>query len=280
MNQSLPIRLERTGHLPRLARLLTHGGRRSARLAQLLLLFFLSLPLALVLQVALRQGHTGFRWAAPVMRAWCRWALRILRIELRVSGQPLRLPHLTVANHISYLDILCIAALRPYRFLAKSELGDWPLFGWFARLTHTLFIERGRSPASHAAMLAVAEALRAGDPIALFPEGTSTRGGAPGPFYPALFEAALRAGCPIQPIALHYASRHAPAKPHPRAAFIGDDDLLPHLWRLLAEPGIVAHLHYCEPLAPLGTRRDLAHQARNTIAEQLRAMRPDLLATH
>lgn len=255
--------------LPRLASLLARGGRRGWRLGLLCLHLLLSLPIALVLHWRLRRGRLEFQQAAGIMAWWCRRMLRILRIRLELHGQPLGAAHLAVANHVSYLDILCLAAVRPLRFLSKAEVAQWPLFGWFARLMRTLFIERERAHDSLRAIDAVAQALAAGDAVLCFPEGTTTRGGQVRPFHAALFEAGLRTGCPVQPIAIHYASPRDRSRPHPRAAFVGDDTLLPHLWRLLAEPHIVAQLHYGEALPPHGTRRELAKRAHAAVSAAL-----------
>src|SRR5262245_2622629 len=72
-----------------------------------------------------------------------RRVLRIFQIQTRVVGSVPR-NGLLVCNHLSYLDVLILAALNPSSFVAKSEVRHWPMFGWFARLAGTIFVERNK----------------------------------------------------------------------------------------------------------------------------------------
>jgi 1-acyl-sn-glycerol-3-phosphate acyltransferase len=83
-----------------------------------------------------------------------------------------------VSNHLSYIDILVLAAAMPCFFVAKIEIGGWPFFGKAARSNGTIFVDRG----SLASAMSVAEQmterlkLPIPVPVLLFPEGTSTDG--------------------------------------------------------------------------------------------------------
>src|SRR4051812_31806504 len=76
---------------------------------------------------------------------WChRWALRyldLLGVELQQKGLP---PNdgILVCNHLSYLDIIVLAATRRQVFLSKREVRNWPIIGALAQCAGTLFINR------------------------------------------------------------------------------------------------------------------------------------------
>ncbi|MFO1372376.1 MAG: lysophospholipid acyltransferase family protein [Candidatus Competibacteraceae bacterium] len=185
---------------------------------------------------------------------WSRGLCRILRVRLRVCGTVHKGAALFVANHISWLDIFCIAAVCPTHFLAKEVVAAWPLFGWLCRRAGTAFIRRGGNGGAGEAAEQLVWRLRQGERVLVFPEGTSTTGETVRRFYPRLFQVALLAHCPVQAIALRY--------PHPKGInpvvpFVGDDELLPHLWRLLGEPVTVAVLHFGTVHVPPHPSRDL-----------------------
>ena len=94
------------------------------------------------------------------------------------------------ANHVSWLDIFAIASLRHTRFIAKSEIRDWPLAGWLAEKSGTIFIRRARRHDTARINALVHEALGEGDCVGLFPEGTTTEGDRA----PQVPQRALRAG--------------------------------------------------------------------------------------
>src|SRR5262249_22692599 len=132
--------------------------------------------------------------ALPIARAtWLqkssRRALRIFGTETSVTGI---IPQsgLLVCNHLSYFDVLILAAITPSEFVAKSEVRKWPVFGWFARLAGTIFVERDKR--SHTAQSAaeIASALADGSLVVLFPEGTSSGGETVLPFKSSLLEPA------------------------------------------------------------------------------------------
>ena len=86
---------------------------------------------------------------------------------------------LLAANHRSYLDPLVVAytaaqAGRPVRFLAKKEVTDAPVAGAFAKSLGAIRVDRGSG--SELPMIEAATALRAGELVAVFPQGTIPRG--------------------------------------------------------------------------------------------------------
>lgn len=180
----------------------------------------------------------------PVM-LWSRILCRLLGVRLVVHGAPHRGTVLMVANHISWLDVFCIASVCPARFLAKQEVAGWPVLGWLSRRAGTEFIHRGDSNGAGEAAERMIWRLRQGERMVIFPEATSTSGATVKRFHPRLFQAAIHARCPVQAIALRYPH---PQGVNPAVPFVGDDGFLPHLWRLLGESTIVAELHFFDPI--------------------------------
>ncbi len=165
-----------------------------------------------------------------------------------------------VANHVSWLDIILVGCVEPTRFVAKSEIRHWPIAGWLANAMGTFYIRRGKGGAKPL-LEKVVPHLRAGGSFIVYPEGTTTDGTSVLPFHARLFQAAVEAQCPVQPLALRF-SRGADGSNI--APFIGDDDLASHMLRLLKEPALVAEVTYCAPIKSDGLDRDalaLAAQA-------------------
>ena len=91
----------------------------------------------------------GWRLAARLPPWWHRRALAALGVRVHVHGapDPVR-PLLVTPNHVSWLDISVIASLMPISFVAKAEVATWPLFGLFAKLQRTVFVDRTRRTAA------------------------------------------------------------------------------------------------------------------------------------
>jgi 1-acyl-sn-glycerol-3-phosphate acyltransferase len=178
------------------------------------------------------------------VQAWSQRMLRVLGIPLHVRGDaPARGPVLLVANHISWLDILVMHAARHCRFVSKSDVKHWPLIGTLATGGGTLYIEREKRRDAMRVVHHMAESLRAGDIVAVFPEGTTGDGEALLPFHGNLIQAAISANAPVQPVALRFVDR-ATGKNSDGPLYLGDDSLLQSLWRTLAGRPFVAHVRF------------------------------------
>jgi len=203
-------------------------------------------------------------------REWAARLLEILQVQVVIKGQPPEpgSPALLVANHISWLDIQALGVLDGARFVAKSEVRRWPLVGKIAERTGTFFIKRGCYRDAWRTKERVAEALRAGDSVAVFPEGTTTDGSSVQKFHPALLQAALDAHVCVYPVTLRYDT--ASLAGNATAAFIGDMTFASSLLRILREPFLVVELRIGPALSPHNRhRRDLAAQARQVIHDAL-----------
>ncbi|HNW78343.1 MAG TPA: lysophospholipid acyltransferase family protein [Candidatus Competibacteraceae bacterium] len=231
-------------------------------------LLVLHLLAGIMVAALLRPGRDGAVSCMPLM-LWSRVLCRVLGVRIRVTGTPHAGATLFVANHISWLDIFCIAAVCPTHFLAKREVAGWPLVGWLSRRAGTAFIRRGGDNGAGEAAEQLTWRLRNRGRVLVFPEGTSTDGRSVRRFFARLFQAALLARCPVQAIALRYPDASGTGL-HARVPFIDDAALLPHLWALLGERRIVVELQFCPPLAVAGrSRNELAEQARAQISAVL-----------
>jgi 1-acyl-sn-glycerol-3-phosphate acyltransferase len=184
-----------------------------------------------------------------LIRLWCRALVHALGVRIRVSGAVRDTGGvLIVANHISWLDIPALATVRPARMLAKSEIRDWPVAGALAAWGHTLFIARDRPHALPGTIAQIAAALRSGSAVAAFPEGSTWCGRSQGRFRRAVFQAALDAGVPVQPVHIGYAQ--GSGTPSTAPAFVGDDTLMASLWRIAAARALVVHVRIRPVLDP------------------------------
>jgi 1-acyl-sn-glycerol-3-phosphate acyltransferase len=139
------------------------------------------------------------------VQAWSLGMLKCLGIKLVVRGKPAPCgPMLLVANHISWLDIASLHAARFCRFVSKADVRHWPVIGVLASGVGTLFIERESRRDAMRVVHHMAASLRAGDVLAVFPEGTTSDGMNLLPFHANLFQAAIAApGCSGAPLVVH-----------------------------------------------------------------------------
>ena len=208
------------------------------------------------------QRHERIRW-------WSKKMLAVLGIALDVAGEPARRSSLLVANHVSWLDIMAVHAVVPEaRFVSKADVRSWPLVARLVDAAGTLYLERERKRDALRVVHAVAEALAAGQVVAIFPEGTTSTGHGLLPFHANLLQAAIATGTAVQPVALRFAdATHAVSE---AVEFIGDTGLLASLWRTSLGDGVRVRLAFLPPRASAAVeRRALAERLRGDIAAAL-----------
>lgn len=204
-----------------------------------------------------------------ITRFVCRMALCILRLPLVVHGAPMTHPGAIVANHSSWLDIFVLNAVQTIYFVAKAEVAAWPLIGWLARATGTVFIARKGTEAKKQQEIFESR-LMAGHRLLFFPEGTSTDAIRVLPFKSTLFEAffapALVRSMHIQPVTVVF---QAPDGADPRHyGWWGDMDFASHLLKILATPrqGRVEVIFHPEvPVDAFDSRKTLAQHCERVI---------------
>jgi 1-acyl-sn-glycerol-3-phosphate acyltransferase len=201
-------------------------------------------------------------------RNWSRDLLAICGVRISLRGAMSESPALIVCNHVSWLDIFAINAFRHCRFVAKSDIRDWPVLGWLCERAGTIFIARGRQRDVRRIFQGLVASIHAGERVAFFPEGTTAAQGTVLPFHANLFEAAIDAAVPVQPYALRYRDRQG--RLHPAADFIGETTFVDSLLTILRHRDLQAELIVLPQIASAGAhRRELAAAARESIAGAL-----------
>ncbi len=220
------------------------------------------------------------RWIyRPYAAIWYRIACHFSGLKIRVKGKQATDPTtLLVANHVSYLDIPLLGALTNATFISKADVADWPLFGFLAKISNTLFIDRKPSKARTQRSL-IADRLRSGEPMILFAEGTSTRGEAVLPFKSTLFSVAdiLADDAPltVQPISIAYTHTRSgkPLDGISRALYgwYGDMDLMPHLKAVMGLRGVQVEVTFHPPITACeySDRKTLAADCQKRVADGL-----------
>jgi len=152
---------------------------------------------------------------------------------------------LVVANHLSYLDVLILSAAMPCFFVAKMEIGGWPIFGKAARVGGTIFVDRSSLASAMTVAEQIGKRLKQPIPVLLFPEGTSTDGSQVLRFHSRLIDPATAAGAPITTATIRYVLEDG--TPERELCWYGDTYFATHLFKALSTPGFSAHVRFGEP---------------------------------
>lgn len=217
-------------------------------------------PVALVglgVQMVVLKFGLPRPWLIPML--FHRYGLAVIGVRRTVVGRPAtERPLLMASNHASWLDICLLGAITPVSFVAKSEIADWPVFGTFARLQRSIFVDRARRSATGAVSRQIADRMTAGDAIVLFAEGTSGDGNRVLPFRSALVgatQAAMSSNggavASIQPVSIAYTHRNGlplGRRGRPEVAWYGDLEFVPHLWSVLRNGAIDATITFGAPI--------------------------------
>lgn len=222
--------------------------------------------------VAVRFPRMSEASKSEINRVWSNKMLRLVGMRLVVHHDERRIDHgaLVVGNHVSWLDIYVINAWRPTPFVSKAEVRKWPVVGWLAHRLGTIFIHREKRRDAHRTMHEIVERVSSGGMVCLFPEGTTSDGTSLLPFHTNLFQAAVSAQCPVQPVCLLYedSSRRQSTTP----AYIDDVSLGQSLDAVLRGGPFTAHLYVGAPIEPMSDRRALAAKARGAVGVGLGEM--------
>ena len=220
-----------------------------------------------------------------IIRGWSRMLLTICGARLHVTGNPMS-PALAqtgiepgssgrmlLANHVSWIDIFALNATVPSRFVAKAEIGAWPLLGTLVTRVGTLYIERGRRHAVAAMNHRVRDRLRDGETVAVFAEGTTTDGRSLLPFHSNLVAPALEVGCDCWPIAIRYTEDGAAST---APAFIGEMGLVNSLWNIVCARRLQVEVAILEAVSTAGhpDRHHVAEEAAVRVAAWLKVPAP------
>ncbi len=232
----------------------------------------------IVLIVALVFPLAGRNLRGRIVKRCARWGLVVCGLRLTVKG---RVPEgslsetgctdsgpgwLVCANHVSFFDIFVMDTIMPVRFVAKSEIGAWPVFGFISTSVGTLYIDRSRRRAVLEVAELMAETMRAGQNILFFPESTTGTGPGLLPFYANLFAAGCMAETRVLPVVIRYTQwgkySAIPSYAH--------EPLFRVLRRVVMTPGLGVEATVLDPIETLGrTRKDLCLEASRVMSGAL-----------
>lgn len=191
-------------------------------------------------------------------KSWADTVLSSLRLEIAVIGKLSdEKPLLLLGNHISYVDIPLLMKVAPdVAFVAKQEIGKWPVFGQGARAAGTIFVKRESGESRASTRETIKASLREGRRIALFPSGTTCVDEAK-PWRRGAFEIAQEEGVLIQPFRLTYT-------PLREVAYIDRDFFPLHLFQLGKRKKISARIEFHEPVRVVDAAADATRWQRWT----------------
>lgn len=230
--------------------------------------FIYGLNLLVVYQ--LRWGKQWFYTAkgAKAIQRWFKQGSRILNLKIQLSGTSSLHSSMLVSNHISWLDIVAIAASSPVTFVSKADLKSWPMVGQLAKSSGTVFIKRGSLFSMHQTMTQLVDILECNRNIIFFPEGTTTTGENVKRFNSGLFETAYKSGSPVQPVAISYYRNCLPERD--AAPYVDDDHFMKHLWTHLYHGKLLVQIDFLDEIQPAKhSRRILADLCHARISEVL-----------
>lgn len=230
--------------------------RRLYRAALLLLWFAFMAIISLPFKIG---GWNSIRRVCGCTRLWGRGIAGIMNLKIRLIGDPADFEGgLIVSNHQSYLDIIIHAATFPIRFSPKSDIRSWPFLGWYLGISRPIWVNRSSRQESSALVGEFRTTMEHRIPLVIYPEGTTTDGRhGVLPFKSTPFEAVASTNLPILPIITVFN-----ATPDEKTlAWIGNDTLLPHVWRVLGYSRMEAEVHRLPIVYPDGlSRKKLAEK--------------------
>lgn len=211
------------------------------------------------------------------LRIWFAGVYMIMGVKISLHGECSRArPLLFVSNHTSYIDVFILGGLLPMSFTPKSETASWPVIGFLCKIAGCLFIDR-RPRAIQTHQKELSAALKQGRRICLFPEGTTGLGDHVLPFRAGLLSIAEKEAAPtltVQPVTLVYTQLEGKTltpQTRPNIAWVGDDALIPHLWKAFGYRSMAVEVHFLEPLSQMQrlARKDIAQHAQAAISQRL-----------
>ena len=208
------------------------------------------------------------KWLPVIFHKLLLWLLSI-NVEYEGNYQRAKDCNFFVSNHLSYLDIPILGSIFPLRFVAKSEVQFWPVFGFLSKLAGTIFIKRKRSD-SIIQKSKIFDLLSSGDKVCIFPEGTTSDGNRVLDFKSSSFSALENQNFLIQPVVICYSDLNGiPINRwlRPVIAWYGDMDLKPHILKLVTLRSIKIKLIFIDPVCSthFASRKNLSNYLEEKI---------------
>lgn len=229
------------------------------------------------------------RFQSRTVSAFSGWIAKVLRIEIvetregHDAREPVFYPRaeraaaarapgrLLVGNHLSFLDIIILATLRPAIFVTSVEKEEFPFVGFLARSAGCLFVERRHRDRIAHDVEQLRKCLEDGFDIVLFPEGTSGDGEGVLPFKKGLFRAATLAQAQILPFCINYVGLEGKGltfRDVKRLFFYGEMTLFQHLWNIFTIRRLQVCVTWMKPVETSGRTetRELAQASYKKVS--------------
>ena len=243
-----------------------NGIRRLLRIFLLAMWSLLFFP-AVTLCCVFRTKWSAVRSTAKWTKLWAAGSAFLIGMRIRVVGDPGRAAgKLVVSSHTGPLDVLAEGALFPVRFAPQAEMRHWPFFGVLTALSRPVWVDRKRRTLSGETAKEIAETLRHGLAMLVYPEGTSSDGRRGLlPFKSTAFESALRTGASLLPVLIFHRAAGDPAF---NPAWCGNTAFLSLAWRILGLKGIYSCVYIMPELSPAPgeTRKELAERTHRVMS--------------
>jgi 1-acyl-sn-glycerol-3-phosphate acyltransferase len=238
-----------------------HPLRVITRLIRLAVAILISL-LDYLFRCAFRRRDDRLTVRARWLQRASRRVLRLFHFEMQAAG-PVPARGLLISNHLSYLDVLVLSSLTPAVFVSKHDVKFWPVFGQFAVLGGTVFVDRARRFQVGRTNDEITTALNQGALVVLFPEGTSTNGQTLLPFKSSLLEPATQPAWPLAIGWIHYEIDDGDAGQE--VCYWGDHTFFPHMLNLLSKRRVRAIVRFGQFSERSSDRKELAQRLRAEI---------------
>lgn len=179
-------------------------------------------------------------WTLRQRQRIARHLVWFLNIKIRTSGTPKDGNFLFIGNHRTYLDPVVSAVSVAFMPVAKAEVANWPLFGSGARITGILYVKREDKQSRADTRAAIRTALAAGNPILIYPEGTTSTAPQTLPFRQSAFKVAAELGIGVVPISIEYADKEA--------YWTGKDTFIPHILKIFGKSKLDVWIDFGAPI--------------------------------
>ena len=213
-----------------------------------LVFFFIGtlLLLSFFMGLLIREKWSLVRAGNQMISRYGALGLKILGIEVEWKGQvDPKDNHLIVSNHLSYTDVLALAATVPTSFVTSVEIRDTPVLGHICKAAGCLFVERRNKTNLGQEVKEITEALAKGVNVTIFPEATSTNGESVLRFRRPLYNAAIQSGKKVLPLCINYKSidgEKITVANRDLVFWYGDMSFLPHLWNLALHKKVIMEI--------------------------------------
>jgi 1-acyl-sn-glycerol-3-phosphate acyltransferase len=199
--------------------------------------------------------------------------LQVINVHIKLNNTPsdkALMPWLTVANHVSMIDMFVLMKYIPGGFIATKNIRKWPILGNLITNVGTVYINRHSRQDITPVSQAIEKALRLDKNVLFFPEAYTSSGLDTLPFKAALFQAAIDAHVPVQAVALRY---YDGSDRSDKVSFAGSISVLRSIWQITSIPEILVKVDFA-PLLNIGDdceadRYELKKQAEQFIRDKV-----------